>query len=377
VSLLPAAFHHLLVPPCLEEAKHLVTASYATDVMKDAHEGAKKAGVLFLNEIGLDPGIDHMSCMQLINNIALKNGEVKSFESFCGGVVAPESDTNPWGYKFSWNPRNVVNAGRGVSKFIQRGQLKYIPYHKLFSRTEHISLPGIGEFDGYANRDSLKYRELYQLQHIPTFFRGTLRKRGFCKAWDIFVQLGLTDDSYVIEGSEHMTYRQFVNSSMVYRKHDSVELKLCYHLGVSVESQEIYMLKWLGVFEERKIGLVNATPADILLSLLERKWKMRPEDKDMVVMHNIIRYNDVDGLSRELKSTMKVIGDNSVRTGMAKTVGLPLAIATRLILNGSISLTGSHIPTIKEIYDPVLAELAENGIEFVVSDNLMIGDLTE
>jgi saccharopine dehydrogenase-like NADP-dependent oxidoreductase len=232
-------------------------------------------------------------------------------------------------------------------------------------------LPDIGEFDGYANRDSLKFRELYQLQHIPTFFRGTLRKRGFCKAWDIFVQLGLTDDSYVIEGSEHMTYRQFINSSMVYRKHDTVELKLCYHLGVSVDSREMYMLKWLGIFEERKIGLKNATPADIMLSLLERKWKMRPEDKDMVVMHNIIHYNDIDGISRCLKSTMKVIGDDASRTAMAKTVGLPLAIATRMVLTGEISMVGVHVPTKKEIYEPVLRELAENGITFQVTDSVM------
>lgn len=368
ISLLPAALHILVAHDALKHKKDLLTASYVSEEMKALDQKAKDSGVLFLNEIGLDPGIDHMSCIKVVNEIIDGDGDVREFESFCGGLIAPESDSNPWGYKFTWNPRNVVLAGQGPSKFVQMGQYKYIPYHRLFSRTEilevHDNEGRKMEFEGYANRDSLKYRSLYKLDHIPTFFRGTLRKVGFCKAWDIFVQLGLTDDSYIIEDSEHMTFRQFINSSLMYRKNDSVELKLCYHLGISMDGPEMIALRWLGIFEDTKIGLKRATPAQILQSLLERKWKMRPEDKDMIVMYNKFIYNDTLGRTWKHVSSLVVKGENKQKTAMGKTVGLPLAIAARLVLRGQISLTGVHVPIVKEIYEPVLAELAQNGIMF-------------
>lgn len=223
---------------------------------------------------------------------------------------------------------------------------------------------GVGDLEGYANRDSLKYRSKYNLNHIPTFFRGTLRYPGFCKAWDVFVQLGMTDDTYRIEDSEHMTYRKFINSFLMYRKHDSVELKLAYHLGVSIDSPVMEALKWLGVFEQRQIGLKNATPAEILQSLLERKWKMRYEDKDMIVMYNKFLYDNQIGQPIEYISSMVVKGENMDNTAMSKTVGLPLAISAELVLNGTIDLVGVHVPTIPAIYKPVLKELEKEGIKF-------------
>jgi len=381
ISLLPAALHIKVARDALKHGKNLLTASYTSDEMKAMDKEATEKGILFLNEIGLDPGIDHMSCMKTINEIIAQDGDVRAIESFCGGLVAPESDTNPWGYKFSWNPRNVVLAGQGGCKFVQMGQHKYIPYHRVFSRIESLTVfdndDNRLEFEGYGNRDSLKYRSLYNLDHIPTFFRGTLRKAGFCGAWDIFVQLGLTDDTYVIEDSEHMTYRQFINSALMYRKNDSVELKLCYHLGLSIDSPEMVKLQWLGIFEDMKIGLKRATPAQILQQLLERKWRMRPEDKDMIVMYNKFLYYDTHGVPTEQISTMVVKGDDREHTAMGKTVGLPLAIAARLVLKGQINVVGVHVPIIKQIYDPVLAELETLGISFRQTKTPFNVDLTE
>jgi len=249
-------------------------------------------------------------------------------------------------------------------KFIPNGEYKYIPYHKIFSRIDTISIPNVGIFEGYANRDSLKYRTKYNLENVSTFFRGTLRYPGFCSAWDIFVQLGMTDDSFRIEDSEHMTYRKFINSFLMYRKSDSVELKLAYHLGISIDSPEMEKLKWLGIFENRQIGLKNATPAEILQSLLERKWKMRIDDKDMIVMYNKFDYDNALGQPSEVTTSLAVKGEDHINTAMAHTVGLPVAIAAKLILNGTLNLTGVHIPNNKIIYQPILQELEQYGIKF-------------
>jgi len=332
--------------------------------MKSYHQAAVDAGIVLLNELGLDPGIDHMACMSVIDKIKANDGFLQSVQTFTGGLIAPESDTNPWGYKITWNPRNVVLSGQGQNKFIIRGSLKYIPYHKVFSRIEPITVHRAGNFEGYANRDSLKYRSLYHLEHVPTFFRGTLRRPGYCAAWDIFVQLGLTDDTYRMEDSEHLTYRQFINSALMWTANDSVELKLCYHLGLSMDGPEMRKLKWLGIFEERPIGLKNATPAEILQRLIEEKWKMRAEDKDQIVMWNQFIYDDINGNKYEHISSLVCTGTNRDNTAMSYTVGLPLAIAARAVLTGVIDVKGAWIPTIKEIYDPILKELGERGVKF-------------
>lgn len=364
ISMLPARFHLEVAKDCIRLKKNLITPSYITDEMKKLDDAARDASILILNEMGVDPGIDHMSAKKVLDEIADTGGTMRVFESFTGGLVAPESDNNPWNYKFTWNPRNVVLAGQGGAvKFIQEGRYKYIPYHRLFRRTELIEVEGYGKFEGYANRDSLKYREIYGLQDIPTIFRGTFRRPGFCRAWDVFVQLGATDDSYVLEDSENMTYRQFFNSFLAFNPTDSVELKLRYYLNIREDNPIWEKLMWLDIFSDEKIGLKEATPAQILQQILERKWTLEPQDRDMIVMWHKFLFEQ-DGMQREINTSMVCIGDDQTYTAMAKTVGLPVAIATKMILNGTIKATGVHLPITKNIYEPILNELTEFGIHF-------------
>jgi saccharopine dehydrogenase-like NADP-dependent oxidoreductase len=364
VSMLPASMHIEVANDCLALGKHLTTASYISKEMKVLDGEVSRKGLIFLNEIGLDPGIDHLSAMKLVDEIRAKGGEIQHFESFTGGLVAPESDDNPWHYKFTWNPRNVVLASQGGAvKFIHNGMYKYIPYQRVFRRTEYIVIEGLGDFEGYANRDSLSYREVYGLQHVKTLYRGTLRRPGFCRWWDTFVQLGMTDDSYVMEGTEAMTNREFVNSFLPYSLTDSVELKLRAMLKVDQDDRLMEKLAWLGLFERTVIGLKNATPAQMLQHILEQKWSMKPNDRDMIVMWHKIGFLK-DGRKFVTESSMSVKGDDQENTAMAKTVGLPLAIATQMILEGKIKERGVLLPLSSDIYLPVLAELEKNGISF-------------
>jgi len=366
ISMLPARFHPLVAQSCVKFSRNLFTASYESKELKTFEDEVNKKGLFFLNECGLDPGLDHMSAMKLIDRIKTDGHDLQSFESFTGGLVAPESDDNPWHYKFSWNPRNVVLAGQdGPAKFIQNGKYKYIPYNRLFRRTELIEIENYGLFEGYANRDSLKYIEKYNLQGISTIYRGTFRRPGFCRAWNVFVQLGATDDSYIMENSENMTNREFINSFLYYHPTDSVELKLYHYMHIDQDSDIIQKLKWLGIFSNTKIGLKQATPAQIMEHILKPKWQLQPGDKDMVVMWHKFVYRDKDsGIPMNLTSSLAVTGDNDIHTAMAKTVGLPLAVAVKLFLTGKIKLTGMHIPTDRLIYKPVLAELEKHGIVF-------------
>jgi saccharopine dehydrogenase-like NADP-dependent oxidoreductase len=365
VSMLPAMMHYNVVKDCVELKKNVLTPSYVSNEIKGLHDEAVKNGVIILNELGVDPGIDHMSAKKVLDHIHDMGGKMLIFESFTGGLVAPESDNNPWNYKFTWNPRNVVIAGQGgAAKFIHAGQYKYIPYHKLFRRTEIIKIDEYGKFEGYANRDSLYYRDLYDLHDIPTFYRGTLRRVGFCRAWDLFVQLGCTDDSYVIENSENMTHREFINTFLAYHPHDSVELKLRYYLKIDQDDEIMEKLEWLGMFEHTKIALKRATPAQILQHILEKKWHLDATDKDMIVMWHKLTFKIKDEV-REISSSMVVKGIDQTYTAMSNTVGLPLAISTKLVLNGQIKLKGVQWPIQKEIYTPVLNELEKFGIKFI------------
>lgn len=365
VSMLPASFHIEVAKDCITYNKHMVTASYISDEMKALDAQAKEKGLVFMNEIGVDPGIDHMSAMQVIDRIRDNGAKILLFESFTGGLVAPESDTNLWNYKFTWNPRNVVLAGQGgAAMFIQEGTYKYIPYHKLFRRTEFLTLNGNGKFEAYANRDSLKYRSVYGLEDIPTMYRGTIRKVGFSRAWNIFVQLGMTDDTYTIEGSEHMSYRDFVNLFLAYSPSDSVELKLRSYLKIDQDDIMWDKLVELDIFnKEKKIELKNATPAQMLQKILSDSWTLQETDKDMIVMHHKFGY-EINGEKRQIESSLVVKGENQTYTAMAKTVGLPVAIATLKILNKEIITPGVQIPISKEVYTPILKELEEYGIKF-------------
>lgn len=363
ISMLPASFHIHVAKICASEGISMLTASYVSPEIKALSPQFEEKGALLVMEMGLDPGIDHMSAMKVLDRIKEAGNELTAFETFTGGLIAPTEEDNPWQYKFTWNPRNVVLAGQGNVKFIQENRYKYIPYHKLFERTEVIHIPRHGYFEGYANRDSLKYLKSYQLEGIKTLYRGTLRRPGYCKAWNVFVQLGATDDTYEMEGVANLTHRQFINSFLQYNPNDSVELKLAHYLNIGLESEIMYRLKWLDLFEEIPVGLDKGTPAQILEHILKKKWTIKDDDKDMIVMWHKFDYID-QGKPRQIQSHMVVFGENEIDTGMSKTVGLPLAITARLVLQGKIPLTGVHIPTKKALYEPVLAELEAMGFEF-------------
>jgi saccharopine dehydrogenase-like NADP-dependent oxidoreductase len=363
ISMLPAHLHFDVAKMCVMCGKHMLTASYVSDEILGLNKEAEKKSVKIFMEAGLDPGIDHMSAMAEIDHIKGNGGEIISFKSFTGGLVAPESDNNPWNYKLTWNPRNVVLAGQGVTQFIRNNRYKYIAYNNLFNRIELVKVNGFGFFEAYANRDSLKYRELYSLEKIPTILRGTLRRTGYCKAWNVFVQLGMTDDTYFLEGIEAMTYRDFINSFLVYSDTLTVEQKLIKYFNLNPEGDIFNRLRWLGVFDDKKIALTEASPAMILQKLLESKWKLEPSDKDMVVMQHQFEFVE-KGVNKKLISSFVALGDDSKHTAMAKTVGLPLGILAKLILEDKISLVGVQIPVRKEIYQPVLKELDELGICF-------------
>ncbi|TDO78249.1 saccharopine dehydrogenase-like NADP-dependent oxidoreductase [Flavobacterium chryseum] len=365
ISMLPAYMHIEIAKDCLEFKKHLVTASYISDEMQALDEEAKKNNLIFMNEIGLDPGIDHMSAMKVIDEIRSKGGKMLLFESFCGGLVAPESDNNLWNYKFTWAPRNVVLAGQGgAAKFIQEGTYKYIPYGTVFRRTEFLEVEDYGKFEAYSNRDSLKYRSIYGLDDILTLYRGTIRRVGFSKAWNMFVQLGMTDDSYIMEDSEEMSYRQFTNSFLPYHPTDSVEIKMRLILKIDQDDIMWDKLLELDLFNpDKKVNLPNATPAQILEKILSDSWSLEPDDKDMIVMYHKFGYV-LDGKKAQIDSKMVCIGDDQTYTAMAKTVGLPVAMATLLILNKKITTPGVQLPINKEVYVPILKELEEYGVIF-------------
>ncbi len=365
VSMLPAFMHIEVAKDCIALGKHMVTASYISKEMKALHDEAVAKGLVFMNECGLDPGIDHMSAMKVLDEIKNKGGKPILFESFCGGLVAPEYDDNLWNYKFTWNPRNVVLAGQGgAAKFLQQGTYKYIPYNRLFRRTEFLDIQGYGRFEAYANRDSLSYQEVYGLQEALTIFRGTIRRVGYSRAWNVFVQLGLTDDSYTIDDSENMSYREFINLFLPYHPTDSVEVKLRLMLNIQQDDVLWDKLEELDLFNANKIvGLKEATPAQILEKILAEKWTLKPHEKDMIVMYHKIGY-ELNGEQKQIDATMVCIGDDQTHTAMAKTVGLPVAIATLQILNGKIKTPGVQMPINKEVYEPILEELETFGIVF-------------
>lgn len=374
ISMLPAHMHIEVAKDCITYKKNMVTASYISDEMQSLNEQVKANNLVFMNEVGLDPGIDHMSAMKVIDEIRDKGGKMILFESFCGGLVAPESDNNLWNYKFTWAPRNVVLAGQGgTAKFIQEGKYKYIPYYKLFRRTEFLMVEGYGKFEAYANRDSLKYRSVYGLDDVLTLYRGTIRRVGFSRAWNMFIQLGMTDDTYVMENSENMSFRDFTNSFLPYHPTDSVEIKMRLQLGIEQDDVMWDKLLELDLFNaNKKIGLKNATPAQILERILNDSWKLQPTDKDMIVMYHKFGY-ELNGEQHQIDSKMVCIGDDQTYTAMAKTVGLPVAMATLQILNGNIKSYGVQLPIKEEVYLPILKELKEYGIHFIETEMDYIG----
>lgn len=363
ISMLPAFMHGDVARDCVEFGKHMATASYVSAEMKALEGEAKKKNIILLNECGLDPGIDHASAMKIIDEIKYNGGEITSFKSYCGGLVAPESNDNPWGYKFSWNPRNVILAGQGTAQYLHDGALKFIPYNRLYTQNDVIEMDGYGKFDAYANRDSISYIDAYGLQNIKTMVRGTLRQYGYCKAWNVFVKLGLTDDSSIITHSDKLTYSSLV-ASFLPPASGKLKDRLKDFIGAGWDNEIEKQMDYLELFADKKINLSQGTPAQLLQALLEEKWKLKPEDKDMIVMQHQFEYKLQGKSVQKLNSSLIVIGKDDHHTAMALTVGLPLAITVKNFLTKQFSLNGVQIPTKKEIYIPLLKELEENKIIF-------------
>jgi saccharopine dehydrogenase (NADP+, L-glutamate forming) len=309
-----------------------------------------------------------MSAMHLIDTIRAQGGTFISFESFTGGLIAPETDPqNPWRYKFTWNPRNVVVAGQSTAKFLQDGVFKYIPYQQLFQRTTPVTVPGYGAFEGYANRDSLHYIETYGLQGIRTMLRGTLRYPGYCSAWNILVQLGCCDDTYDLEDAARMTHVQFISAFLDLAPGEDPAQKIASRFHLTPSSPELQRIRWSGFFSDEPIGLPKATPAQVVEHILNKKWKLNPQDKDLVVMYHRFIYR-VGAATYQSEVSLVTTGEDSVHTAMARTVGLPLAVATKLLLTGRIKLRGVQVPTVPDLYIPILGELGSLGIQFAERD---------
>lgn len=370
VSMLPALFHPVVAKACLQHGRHLATASYATDEIRAFDAEARAAGLTFLMECGLDPGLDHMSAMPVLEEIRAQGGRLTAFKSYCGGLMAPDSEgDNPWRYKFTWNPRNVVLAGQGTAKYMEAGHPRFIPYQHLFRRVEKLEVPGYGEFEGYANRDSLSYRPLYGLQDIPTMLRGTLRRPGYCAGWQALVSLGLTDDSYRLGNTAELPWSALLESLLPPALVSaSLAERMAAYLGLDPAGEELRRLAWLGLFSEEAVSLPDATPAQLLEHLLTAKWKLQPADHDMIVMQHLFEF-ELDGERRQRTASLVVIGDDAVHTAMAKTVGLPLAMAVRRLALGQVSQRGVVVPVHADVYEPILAELeADYDIRFLETE---------
>jgi saccharopine dehydrogenase-like NADP-dependent oxidoreductase len=367
ISMLPALLHPVVARACVRHGRHLATASYVSPEIRKMDAAARAVGVTLLMECGLDPGLDHMSAMRAIAHIRARGGRITSFKSYCGGLLAPAAEgDNPWKYKFTWNPRNVVLAGQSTAKFLENGCPRFIPYQQLFGRTELLTVPEYGEFEGYANRDSLSYRAPYGLEDIPTILRGTLRRPGYCAAWHALVRLGLTDDSVNLDNPETMTWAELVKAylptSLV--PHLDLPTRVAAYLGLDPTGEEMGRLNWLGLLSERPVGHAHATPAQLLERLLSEKWQLQPHDHDLIVMQHLFEF-ELDGRVHRLTSSLAVEGDDATHTGMAKTVGLPLGMAVRRLVRGEVAQRGVLIPVGADLYEPILNELAaEHGIRF-------------
>lgn len=359
ISLLPPALHILAAHVCLAHHKHLVTASYVSPEIKALDQEAKAKGLLFLNECGLDPGIDHMSAMKVMDEIRKHGGVLTEFKSYCGGLVAKEDIDNPFGYKFSWNPRNVILAGQATASFLWKGKTKFIPYHRIFTDIETIGIFGGEQFDAYANRDSLSYIQTYGIPEVKTMLRGTLRYPGFCKLWNFIVQAGLTDAKFYPDPKVR-TYLELMDSL---RPNHGRFLE---QLTVEEELELQNLVESTGLFEAKALSPIGGSVADMLQSLLEKSWAMQAKDKDRVVMQHLFGY-ELDGQHHVLTSTLDINGQDSLHTAMAKTVGLPLAMASKLVLEDRIQERGVCIPLTKDFYLPILSELEEHGIRFYES----------
>jgi saccharopine dehydrogenase-like NADP-dependent oxidoreductase len=358
ISMLPATLHIQIARMCLAHESHLITPSYVSDEMKALDSEAKAKNLIFLNEMGFDPGIDHLTTMKIYHELEEKGAQLTSYKSYAGGLVAPKSDTNSWGYKFSWNPRNVILAGQGGTiKYLENNKNRYIPYYALFQNAEQVSISNGLHFDGYANRDSLKYKEVYQWNQIETLYRGTLRRPHFCNAWNILVMLGLTDDSFELHLQESTTFADFYNQ--FYDK-KTIKNQFSAIWNADIEKK----LDFIGFNDSKSIlKKTTGSPAAILQSILEEKWALSAEDTDFVVMVHYFEFIQ-NNKKYQIESYMTLEGEDATYTAMSKTVGMPIFFAAEMILNQKIAEKGILLPLKKEIYVPILKKLEVIGVIF-------------
>ncbi|HHM21481.1 MAG TPA: saccharopine dehydrogenase [Bacteroidetes bacterium] len=367
ISLLPAHLHVEIAKDCIQLNKPLVTGSFVSKDIYKLSDEFRNMELLFMGELGFDPGIDHMSAMKAIDEIKALGGKITSFHSYGGGLVAPQYlAKNPWRYKFTWNPRSVVKAGQGTAQYLENGKFRYIPYNRLFKEYRLVEIPGFDEpFEVYANREALLYREAYGLADIPTIFRGTMRYRGFCDAWDALIRLGLTDGAYPIMDSDKITYHEMMDAYLTSHKKPGLSVRdnTAELLGERPFSPVMKKLDWLGLFSKKKIGLPKATPALILENLLLKKWQLEPDDRDIIIMQHEVQY-ELGGQNKRRHLTLILHGNGPDDTAISRAVGLPIGIFAKLIMTGKITSRGIKVPVSREAYVPVLEELEEYGIRF-------------
>ncbi|MCS6844639.1 MAG: saccharopine dehydrogenase NADP-binding domain-containing protein [Caldilineales bacterium] len=367
VSLLPWAYHPAVARLCVKHGKHMVTTSYVKEPMAQLDQAAKAAGVILLNEIGVDPGIDHMTAMRIFHRVWAQGGRITRFVSWCGGLPAPEANTNPFGYKFSWSPRGVLLAGKNSAHYLWDGQEVVIPGEELFDHywTVPVEVEGkVMNFDGYPNRDSLPYMRTYGVENPLTFFRGTLRYPGWCQTLRKIADLGLLSEE-PMSGLAGMTFARFT-ARLIGSEGHRLRAALAAFLNLPLDSPVLDNLEWLGLLSDDPLPVSGdaAAPIDILTARMLEKMQYAAGERDMLILQHQIEAVYPDRTER-ITSTMVDFGIPHGHTSMARTVGLPAAIAVKMILNGQLDLTGVQIPVVPAIYEPVLNELEELGIRFV------------
>jgi len=370
VSLLPYVYHPLVARGCVKHRKPMVTTSYVKDEMRALDSAARDAGVILLNEIGVDPGIDHMSAMRVIDRISQAGGKLLRFTSYCGGLPAPEANDNPFGYKFSWSPRGVLLAGKNPARYLKDGKVVEIPGEELFSHHWPVEVEGFGTLEGYPNRDSLPYIDTYGIHGVKSMFRGTLRYPGWCEAMEKIAALGLLEETERFDLSG-LTYREFT-AKLINSKGGAIKQDLAAFLQVPIDSPVIKKLEWLGFLSDEVLPSGVKSPLDVLAAAMLPRMQYAPGERDMLVMQHefIAQYPD---RKEKITSTLVDYGIPNGDSSMSRLVGLPAAIGAKLILTGKIELAGVQIPVRPEIYEPVLGELEAMGVSFnekveVISD---------
>lgn len=366
ISLLPAALHPAVAESCLRNRKHMVTTSYVSPQMKSLHQPAKNAGLTFLNETGVDPGIDHMSAMRVIHDVQNRGGTINSFRSYCGGLPAPDANDNPWGYKFAWSPRAVCSASLNPARYKHEGRIVDVPASELFDRPENLHIENVGTFEAYPNRDALGYIHTYGLENVQTMLRATLRHPGWCATLKRVIQLNMLDETPVTY-PPNMTWAQWTASRFNALHTQNLRQQLARKLDLQESHDVLDRLEWLGLLNDQPLPITatETTPLDLLASQMGRKMAYQPGQRDMIAMIHKFTAQFPDQKSENITSTLVTYGDPQGDSAMARTVGLPPAIAARLILAGQITDTGVHIPVKPEIYEPILHELDHLGIRCI------------